>query len=378
MSDAVSWARIYHSFLDNRKTADLNPDKVGHWLRIFLLASRNSPRGLIPDDKIVKRYLGASMAKNPDRLQALKQYFVKLGLIDKRSDGSLWVHNFSSRQWLANVTDNHNSTESSTESGYLCGNDKLIPVVDNNRVLTSEATQSLITETEKAFIGGLEAVIYTIKAIRRELSARLEALKPIAVSSNSNQPNNPDSIPDRVETPARALSSSANSTPMISTSARPISGVLPGCEGIAVRDVSEEHPITKALADKRLDSQQAITGILAHWQSLPGLVHHAVFGDDDRAAVRKALDKGLSVDQVKLAISRYSAFIEGGKAGTYRKAYRWTFYEFMTRHKGANLIRFNSPTWEETCVHFESNNRRDKSTTNRSVDSLLAKALQNP
>ena len=327
MPDAVSWARLYHSFLDNRKTANLTPTQAGHWLRIFLLASRNTPRGKLPDNKTIRKHLGPSMQVNPDRLNKLLVFFCSANLLDKALDGSLWLHNFTSRQWLSSKEENPVSTESSTIVSTESCNTKLMPFDENNTLIENGHTELVITETYKDIYRGLERLFVGIKDLLSDL---------------------------RIE--AGLLSRS------------------PGSEGnsalVSRTDVYTKEPELFSLSAQRIDKRNAdYLSITALWNSLPGLVHHRSFTDSDKRAVLDAL-RIFSADEIKTAIERYSVWAVGAVAGQYRECYRWTFYEFITRHKGALIKRLISNEWENTCRPF-TNKQYPKPV---SVSDLLAAA----
>jgi hypothetical protein len=327
MPDSVSWARLYHSFLDNRKTANLTAAQVGSWLRIFLLASRNTPRGKLPDNKILNRYLGAGLGKNPNRLNKLLAFFIQANLIDKASDGSLWLHNFTSRQWLSSQVEIPISTNCSTVVSTDCGNSLLISCDENKRVIAKGNTELVITETYKDIYRGLERLFVGIKDLLSTL--RIEAGR-------------------------------LNSAPGDDGSSALVSRT----------DVSPKEPELFSLSSQRIDKRNSDhLSITALWNSLPGLVHHKSFTDSDKRAVFDALQI-FSASEIKTAIERYSIWAVGAIAGQYRECYRWTFYEFITRHKGALIKRLISNEWENTCRPF-TNKQYPKPV---SVSDLLAAA----
>jgi hypothetical protein len=135
------------------------------------------------------------------------------------------------------------------------------------------------------------------------------------------------------------------------------------------------HRLVTTQSRTRADYSDHIQTICGVWSQTPGCMRHKQFTSADHdAALRaiKALRNGHSdispvVSTICDAIRHYGEFCTNA-AGEYRKAYRWTFYEFITRNRFNNLQRFSSPTWADTCREFK---RPDAAP--RSVSSLISR-----
>ena len=350
MSDSVSWLRLYHSILDNRKTGSLPDNRFGQWMRLLIIASRNTPRGQLPDDKTIKRYLGASYSQNPTRLKSLKAYFIQAGLIDKHSDGSLWVHNFTPRQWLVNDQNQQDDQQTTQQSVGVTSLDTF----DENKGFIGESdTENHGTETEKDLYRGCAPLSpptsWDSSALMGCIKQSVEELCGILAS--------PDQCASQASTECSAGSS---------------------------EEVCEEFTLTppeasadqkkRILADKvaveRSKDYQSVTDL---WNNLPGLMHHKAFNADDRKAFERALER-FSLPEIKTAIERYSVWRVGASEGCYRDAYKWTFYEFLTRHKGGLIKRLSADDWEVTCKPFQD--RRSQQPKPPSVKELLDAAYK--
>lgn len=143
------------------------------------------------------------------------------------------------------------------------------------------------------------------------------------------------------------------------------------CELFPVYDT----PKRSVIAGRVSASGEAFQETWDLWQALPGIAHHKRPCDTDRQAFRVAYGllggDSLALADIKLAITRYSTWSTGAKAGKYRPAYRWTFAEFVRHKRGSLIQRLASDTWEQTCEPFAKpgDKRQD-----RSVASLLASA----
>lgn len=300
MPDSVSWLRLYHSFLDNKKTADLPPIKKGHWIVILLLASRNNPRGMIPTNKTLIKHLGPGISNNPDRLRELLDYFIRANLIDKHTDNTLWIHNFNNRQWLSNEEENPKSTDCSTVIPTDCCNELLIGFDDNKELMGNWDTLFKATETDKAFIGGFEGIFDHIRKLLEE---------SISIVRSDIRKG------DREE----------------------VDFILSGANG-----------------SKRTKELDYAFGLLTKlWNSLPGIVHHRLFNDEDRRYVGITI-KRFPLEDIQKAIQRYSLWSNGAKTGRYRSAYSWTFLEFIRHNNGSLIQRLSADNWEDTCLPFDA------------------------
>lgn len=84
--------------------------------------------------------------------------------------------------------------------------------------------------------------------------------------------------------------------------------------------------------------------IFHHWNSKSATMKHRAIDGQEKAII-KALRR-YSPEEVKRAIGRYSQVREN-VGGRYRDLYAWTLGEFLTRHNGYNLERFNAESWED-------------------------------
>jgi len=331
MSDAPSWLRLYHSILDNQKTASLPPDKFGHWVRILLAASRNSPRGKLPDDKILARYLGESMRINRYRLITLKNYYVSMGLLDKRNE-QYWIHNFGSRQWLEN---SNNSTESTTER---C-NDKLNGFQVSNDVTGFKRIESPATEQNKRPARSAHPFGMRVSAIYNEYIASWRVLSHNAFA-------HPASVRQLLlSTSPIAVEQSGNNG----------KGRGKGRVLLPEGSVPQKRPGFEATWHA--------------WNNSPGLMRHGEPGEADHKAFRLAYDRIGGSKGILTAIQRYSLYMVGSKSGVYRPAFKWTYYEFLTRKQSDLIRRFMADEWEATCLPF------DKGKPRQTVAGLLRKAI---
>ena len=376
MADSVFWFRIYHTILDNRKTEALTAAQLGYWVRILALASRNKPRGLIPPNKVLKKYLdgnSSSLIKNPKRLHSIINYYISVGLIDKRSDGNLWIHNFDSRQWLASA---NIPADIPTKVPTNCGHSLLTPDDENKGITTNLDTETCITESEEAFIGsfhspmgGLEKLYLCMKDSIRDL--RVSIINQYIINNNKQSciQSSADNCGSLADT------SSAECLPQDTGS---MADKVDDSDSVHVseahrppKECSPAAPQLVLLADQvQSRSEMAFEQITAAWAGSEGLISHKEFNTADREAVKRAM-RLFSVQQIIIAIQRYSIWSVGAKVGKYRDAYRWTFYEFMTRHRCGLITRLSSDDREITCLPFTTDR---PNRTDRSLESLLRKA----
>lgn len=364
MSDGITWLRLYHSFLDNSKTGSLSMPDRGYWVTLAILASRNSPRGLIPPMSILKRYMGESNYSHPARIAAILERFYRLTLLDKR-DGQYYLHNFGSRQWLPEGEKGEENTpfrQSSDKSPTLCRDKMSESVIENKGVMGESYTENPATDTDTELLGGFIGNVFI------EFNALLARIRQSAC--------NPQAVADS----RQAITGSAGDGPLgtegggriappVKQHASPQKPVV--CELFPVCDT----PKRSVIAGRVSASGEAFQETWDLWQALPGIAHHRRPCDTDRQAFR--VSYGLlggdsqALADIKLAIERYSTWSTGAKAGKYRAAYRWTFAEFVRHKRGSLIQRLASDAWEQTCEPFA---KPGDKRPDRSVASLLASA----
>jgi hypothetical protein len=325
MPDAPSWLRVYHSILDNRKTASLSDQDFGLWLRLMLIASRNTPRGQLPNILLLAKLLGNSTyICHKVRLKSKLLEFTNRGLLDNNT-GLFSIHNFTSRQWLKNA-------ESDT---YI---DSTLPVSST----ASRDSQSRSFQVSKELTG-----------------------KPLLFFNGTEQIQS-------IEGGSVSLSASLFSIYKQYIEYRDSIGIS-----------NKATVITKGHRKASLefiDTWAEIQSITELWNGSPGLQHHRAFTAADREYCKKALITfkpaaangngiALSSEIIRRAINRYSLWMIGSKSNKYRPAYSWSFAEFI-RHKNGSLIqRLSGDDWEATCLPWESN----KKQAPKSIDSLMGK-----
>lgn len=368
MSDGITWLRLYHSFLDNSKTGSLSMPDRGYWVTLAILASRNSPRGLIPPMSILKRYMGESNYSHPARITAILERFYRLTLLDKR-DGQYYLHNFGSRQWLPEGEKEEKNTpfrQSSDKSPTLCRDKMSESVIENKGVMVESYTENPATDTDTELLGGFIGNVFI------EFNALLARIRQSAC--------NPQALADsRQALPGSAGGDSLGTeggtegvgaiAPPVKQRTAPQKPVV--CELFPVCDT----PKRSVIAGRVSASGEAFQETWDLWQALPGIAHHRRPCDTDRQAFRVSYSllggDSQALADIKLAITRYSTWSTGAKAGKYRPAYRWTFAEFVRHKRGSLIQRLASDTWEQTCEPFT---KPGDKRPDRSVASLLASA----
>jgi len=111
------------------------------------------------------------------------------------------------------------------------------------------------------------------------------------------------------------------------------------------------------------DKDKDIKDIYIYWNNKKIMVHKVV--DTHRTAIRAALSKGFSTDEIKEAITNYSTILRSDR---YIWTYKWTLSEFLKR----GLERFMDG--EIAKANFLKNEYRDESDDMR----LLRKQIEDP
>ena len=352
MSDGVFWLRLYHSILDNPKTASLHPATFGNWIKLLILASRNTPRGQLPAISVIAKHLGRSYSAHPSRINPMLAYLFKLGLLDKDSSDNYLIHNFYSRQWIA-----------PTKGSTICRYNLVRPSTTNNRLTDFELTKNPGTESEySTYTTNIYIIIKALNTkISNNVSLIIKRINDFNRKIDSSSPVSSKRLYGR-----SSASSPRTSRPMRENEG--YGGDQSPTKTQQTKRLFADYPASRI----RIKHNQVITRLFDYWQTLPGLVKHKQCTDTDRDGIRRTLAV-YDEQSIKLAMDRYSQFVMGSKAGKYRQAYRWSLYEFVTRKRHNLIARFSSDSWEDTCVKFDSNRSHSDRDNNRSVKSLLDK-----
>lgn len=339
MPDPVSWLRLYHSILDNRKTGSLSRLQFGQYITLLLLASRNKPRGILPDYKTIAKHLGAGYS-HKNRLESLLLDFRGKGLLDKK--GNDWViHNFSPRQWLpstdADICDDKSQFDTKSDSSLtLCQDSLSYTGVENKDVMGSEYTKTCITEADKALYIYYRRLYLYINNYIRDLCRMLQA-----PTESSQITRFLDVHRDGEGDQGFRLTSSQTS-------------------------VSPKGTISRKLSIKRSADKSSITTL---WNSLPGIMHHKRFTDADDRAIKLALER-FGLEDILTAIRNYSCWRIGAAEGLYRGVAKWSLAEFLSRYSGGNIRRLSCDDWADSCQHY----KKQSGNTPVTVDELLRQA----
>jgi hypothetical protein len=317
MSDAPSWLRLYRSILSNRKTGNLSDAEFGRYIKAIILASPDS--GILPPIKTLLKYVDASYRINPSRYNSFLDAMISYGLLDKLSTGDLTVHNYSKRQWKKDAEKPENQQTLNKLSTNCC-NELLNTQYENKELSFENDTKKAGTETDTEYL------IYNYSPQSPQFSIFWDQV---------------------------------------------LSGNFEEVQKLVAR-------LRRRTSHPASDLQKAtdhVETIFSAWRSAPGVMRHKSFSQADREAARQAIRAlssgqesiGDTIAMICLAITRYGAFCENAD-GTYRKAYRWTFYEFVKRKQFNNLRRFSADNWQDTCREF----KRPESAP-KSVSSLISR-----
>jgi hypothetical protein len=357
MSDAPSWIKVYRSIiLSNKKTEDMPNEKLGAYLKLLILADNETGK-IDLSNTTIKRLLGAGYM-HKSRLLALERYMVSRRLIDRNPDGCLYIHNWKTRQA------NRKRLESDS---WLT--ERQTRVTDTASLPSDEPIKlSCENDTKNSGHRGRGSIFALFKGY-------------ISLKNKSNNTLQTKSNAGLIHTGATAeLQESLISENLFGECSK---GNVLGKSGEEFRLAGEDSRLAlRTQLTQKTNYQTFIADIQAHWQQCAGLIHHKQYTDMDNDACKRCLinykgnnGNGLqvSVDMIKLSISNYSAHVIGSRqAGDtpakYRECYRWTFYEFITRHRHALIGRYASANWEDTCLPFA--NRQQAAP--KSVSSLLA------
>jgi len=91
----MQWFRLHDDVLDDPKVQRLSPALFKHWINLLCLASKNNPRGTLPDLITIAFRLRLT----EDKASKVLEELTDAGLLDTSDDGAITPHNWKSRQY---------------------------------------------------------------------------------------------------------------------------------------------------------------------------------------------------------------------------------------------------------------------------------------
>lgn len=91
----MQWFRLHDDVLDDPKVQKLSPQLFKHWINLLCLASKNNPRGTLPDLNTIAFRLRLS----DDKAWTVLSDLISAGLIEHKGDGNYEPHNWNKRQY---------------------------------------------------------------------------------------------------------------------------------------------------------------------------------------------------------------------------------------------------------------------------------------
>ena len=172
----MNWLRLHNEILDDPKVLRLSPEFRWFFVGILVMASRNFPRGTLPNPEEIRIGLRVTRPK----AARIITMFIEMGFIDVREgDGVLCVHGWERRQYPSDDVTARTAAFRGRSRGTFRershernGNVPLPRARDRDRDREDKKEDSLPSRPPPAPASGVDTLPLTVQSSLAELARR--------------------------------------------------------------------------------------------------------------------------------------------------------------------------------------------------------------